>query len=111
MKRLPLIAPNPPRLSEHLDALRRVEESGVFSNNGPAAASRAVMRDNPGVGLDCMRPSTTAACTAAGGASCPAATVPVAALISSSGIAIPVFPNGGVVTLIMQCTVTASALL
>ncbi|MBD8619323.1 DegT/DnrJ/EryC1/StrS family aminotransferase [Sphingomonas sp. CFBP 13728] len=35
MKRLPLIAPNPPRLSEHLDALRRVEESGVFSNNGP----------------------------------------------------------------------------
>lgn len=82
----------------------------VFSNNGPAAASNAVMRDNPGVGLDCMRPSTTAACTAAGGASCPAATVPVAALISSSGIAIPVFPNGGVVTLIMQCTVTANAL-
>ena len=35
MKRLPLIAPNPPRLSEHLDALRRVEDSGVFSNNGP----------------------------------------------------------------------------
>jgi dTDP-4-amino-4,6-dideoxygalactose transaminase len=35
MNRLPLIAPNPPRLSEHLDALRRVEESGVFSNNGP----------------------------------------------------------------------------
>lgn len=32
---LPLIAPNPPRLSEHLDALRRVEASGVFSNNGP----------------------------------------------------------------------------
>ncbi len=35
MKRLPLIAPNPPRLSEHLDALHRVEQSGVFSNNGP----------------------------------------------------------------------------
>jgi dTDP-4-amino-4,6-dideoxygalactose transaminase len=35
MKRLPLIAPNPPRLSEHFDALRRVEASGVFSNNGP----------------------------------------------------------------------------
>ncbi len=46
MNRLPLIAPNPPRLSEHLDALRRVEASGVFSNNGPevqrfeAAATR-----------------------------------------------------------------------
>ena len=35
--RLPLIAPNPPRLSEHADALRRVEASGVFSNNGPEA--------------------------------------------------------------------------
>ena len=34
-QRLPLIAPNPPRLSEHLDDLRRVEGSGVFSNNGP----------------------------------------------------------------------------
>ena len=33
--RLPLIAPNPPRLSDHLDALRRVETSGIFSNNGP----------------------------------------------------------------------------
>ena len=35
MHRLPLIAPNPPKLSEHVDALRRVEASGVFSNNGP----------------------------------------------------------------------------
>ncbi|WP_380785002.1 DegT/DnrJ/EryC1/StrS family aminotransferase [Sphingomonas sp. R86521] len=35
MNRLPLIAPNPPRLSEHLAALRRLEASGVFSNNGP----------------------------------------------------------------------------
>jgi dTDP-4-amino-4,6-dideoxygalactose transaminase len=34
-QRLPLIAPTPPRLSEHLADLRRVEESGVFSNNGP----------------------------------------------------------------------------
>lgn len=33
--RLPLIAPNPPRLSDHVEALRRVEASGVFSNNGP----------------------------------------------------------------------------
>jgi dTDP-4-amino-4,6-dideoxygalactose transaminase len=35
MHRLPLIAPNPPRLSEHLDDLARVEASGIFSNNGP----------------------------------------------------------------------------
>jgi dTDP-4-amino-4,6-dideoxygalactose transaminase len=33
--RYPLIAPNPPRLSAHIDDLRRVEASGVFSNNGP----------------------------------------------------------------------------
>lgn len=37
MPRLPLIAPRPPRLSELGDALRRVEASGLFSNNGPEA--------------------------------------------------------------------------
>lgn len=35
MHRLPLIDPRPPRLSELGDELRRVEASGVFSNNGP----------------------------------------------------------------------------
>lgn len=35
MLRFPLIAPNPPRLSADPDGLRRVEESGIFSNNGP----------------------------------------------------------------------------
>ena len=35
MTPLPLIAPNPPRLSELGDALRRVEASGIYSNNGP----------------------------------------------------------------------------
>lgn len=35
MIRLPLIAPNPPRLSDLPDELRRVEASGVFSNSGP----------------------------------------------------------------------------
>jgi dTDP-4-amino-4,6-dideoxygalactose transaminase len=35
MRHLPLIAPNPPRLSALGDDLRRVEASGVFSNNGP----------------------------------------------------------------------------
>ena len=33
--RHPLVAPNPPRLSEHLDVLARVEGSGIYSNNGP----------------------------------------------------------------------------
>lgn len=31
----PLIAPQPPRLSDLADGLRRIEASGVFSNNGP----------------------------------------------------------------------------
>ncbi|WP_271299593.1 DegT/DnrJ/EryC1/StrS family aminotransferase [Sphingomonas sp. CV7422] len=31
----PLIAPQPPRLSAMTDGLRRIEASGVFSNNGP----------------------------------------------------------------------------
>ena len=33
--RYPLVDPNPPRLSEHLEVLRRVEQSGIYSNNGP----------------------------------------------------------------------------
>lgn len=32
---LPLIAPNPPRLTQMADALARVEASGTFSNHGP----------------------------------------------------------------------------
>ena len=43
MRPLPLIAPNPPRLSELGEALRRVEASGVFSNNGPEV--RALERE------------------------------------------------------------------
>ncbi len=35
MHRYPLIDPNPPRLSEHPDVLRRIEASGMYSNNGP----------------------------------------------------------------------------
>ena len=33
--RVPLMRPNPPRLSEVADQLRAIEESGVFSNFGP----------------------------------------------------------------------------
>ncbi|WP_174285241.1 DegT/DnrJ/EryC1/StrS family aminotransferase [Sphingomonas bacterium] len=34
-KPLPLIAPNPPRLSDHVAALKRIEASGIYSNGGP----------------------------------------------------------------------------
>ncbi|WP_343525985.1 DegT/DnrJ/EryC1/StrS family aminotransferase [Sphingomonas sp.] len=35
----PLIAPAPPRLSEQIDGLKRIEASGQFSNNGPEVAA------------------------------------------------------------------------
>lgn len=35
MKRLPLITPHPPRLSALTEALARIEDSGIYSNNGP----------------------------------------------------------------------------
>ncbi|APW37046.1 hypothetical protein RD110_07425 [Rhodoferax koreense] len=75
----------------------------VATNNGPAAAHGAKLTDTP-VGLNCQIPSATATCTATAGASCPSATVPVASL-TGSGITLPAFPNGGSVTLAMQCTV------
>lgn len=35
MKRLPLITPHPPRLSTLTEELTRIEDSGIYSNNGP----------------------------------------------------------------------------
>ncbi len=40
---LPLIVPNPPRLSQMADALARIEASGIYSNHGPEA--RALEHD------------------------------------------------------------------
>jgi dTDP-4-amino-4,6-dideoxygalactose transaminase len=37
--RIPLIKPNPPRLSEAADQLRAIEERGIFSNFGPVNAA------------------------------------------------------------------------
>ena len=35
MTRFPLIAPNPPKVSDHLAGFARIEASGIYSNNGP----------------------------------------------------------------------------
>ena len=80
----------------------------TVNNAGPNAANGAVLRDVPGAGLNCSTPSLTATCSASGGASCPAATVPVASLTGPTGIVIPALPAGGGVVVTMQCTVTAS---
>ena len=45
-------------------------------NNGPAATTNVALGDTPSAGLNCNTPSTTATCSASGGASCPGATVP-----------------------------------
>ncbi|WP_407353715.1 GEVED domain-containing protein [Luteimonas sp. R10] len=72
------------------------------TNNGPEAADEAIVTD-PGVpdSLEC----TALACSAAGGAACPAAPTPAQL---AAGLVIPTFPNGGTVTLELTCTVTAT---
>lgn len=46
MKRLPLIAPRPPRLSAMPDALREIEDRGIYSNGGPVVRGfESDMRD------------------------------------------------------------------
>ncbi len=72
------------------------------TNNGPEAADEAIVTD-PGVqdSLEC----TALACSAAGGAACPAASTPAQL---AAGLVIPTFPNGGTVTLELTCTVTAT---
>jgi uncharacterized repeat protein (TIGR01451 family) len=81
----------------------------VVTNNGPLAADGAVLTDAAGAGQDCTTPSTTAICTATGGASCPSPTVPVSSLLGS-GVTIPSLPVGGQVTVELRCTVTATGL-
>ena len=81
----------------------------VVSNAGPVAVTNAVLTDVPASGQTCTVPTTTASCTATGGASCPAATVPVADLLAA-GVTIPSLPVGGQVTVVLQCTVSATGL-
>ncbi len=78
----------------------------TVANAGPADVDGVVLADTPGAGLDCMTPSTTATCTASGGATCPAS-IAVADL-TGAGVAIPGLPSAGQVQVTLQCTVTAS---
>jgi uncharacterized repeat protein (TIGR01451 family) len=73
----------------------------VVSNAGPDAANGAVLADPAAAGLA----KTAVACSASGGAVCPAASV--AAL--ESGVAIPTFPAGGSVTFTVDENVSAAA--
>ncbi len=86
----------------------------VLTNNGPAGANGAVLRDPAATGLNCLAPaaSGTASCEASGGAQCPggglSGTIPVANLQAAGGVAIPTLPAGGQVRVELTCLVTAT---
>lgn len=86
-----------------------VDFSLTVTNNGPLDASNVLLSDTPGTGLNCLSPSSTAVCTASGGASCPSPTVAVSTLLGG-GITIPTLPVGGQVVVTLRCTVTATGL-
>ncbi|MGH8060404.1 MAG: hypothetical protein ACREO7_00105 [Pseudoxanthomonas sp.] len=86
----------------------------VLTNNGPAAANNAVLRDPAATGLNCLAPaaSGSATCEATGGALCPggglSGTVPVSSLQAAGGATITTFPAGGVIRIQVTCLVTAT---
>ena len=83
----------------------------VATNNGPSPSNNAVVRDDWTTlpGLNCSAGPATCVASGTAGTQCPAAaSVTPAAL--QAGLAIPVFPNGGIVTFTLQCAVTATGL-
>lgn len=75
----------------------------TVTNSGTHAADGARVLDPAVADLAC----TAVTCTGAGGATCPASPT-VAGLQTSPGLAIPVLPAGGSVSLLLTCTVTAT---
>ncbi len=74
----------------------------TVSNLGPAAANGTSLSDTASAGLSC----TSVTCTGAGGALCPAASMPFASLTAS--VQIPTFPSASTATFVVSCSVTAS---
>ena len=74
----------------------------TFSNLGPAGADGALVSDVPSAGLSC----TVTACSASGGASCPApAQWPD---LLGAGVTLTPFPSGSNLIFLVTCNVTAS---
>jgi uncharacterized repeat protein (TIGR01451 family) len=71
----------------------------TISNLGPSAAGGTRLVDTPSSGLSC----TAATCTGAGGAVCPASSMPFTSL--TTGITIPTLPVSGTATLVISCGV------
>ena len=74
----------------------------VVSNAGPAAADGAVLVDPAPTPTDRMT-CTSVACTSAGGATCPSPLT--VADLQSPGVAIPILPANGSVTVSLDCTI------
>jgi uncharacterized repeat protein (TIGR01451 family) len=86
----------------------------TVSNFGPSPADGALLRDTPSAGLSCTGPvactsnnGNLAVCTG-GTTGAPNTSIPLATLIS--GATLPVFRQGGVLTLVLSCGVTATGL-
>jgi uncharacterized repeat protein (TIGR01451 family) len=78
-----------------------------IANAGPSAANGAVVRDNPGAGLDCTAAGLAApTCSASGPATCPAS-ITAAALAGAAGVSIPTLGAGGALSVTLQCRATA----
>ena len=74
----------------------------VVRNNGPGAANGAVVTDPATASLTC----TTATCTAAGGAACPAQTgAALVTALQGAGATMPTLPVGGTATFTLTCQV------
>lgn len=83
----------------------------VATNNGPSAANNAIVSENwtslPGLDCSTATGGGTATCAASGtaGTQCPGTVTPE---LLQAGVAVPVFPNGGIVTFTLTCRVTAT---
>lgn len=77
----------------------------AVANGGEGEADGSVLRDPAVPGIDCS--GAALACTATGGAECPAAPT-VVQLQSAAGVTVPVLPAGGAAEFSMVCTVTGT---
>lgn len=106
---LVLTKTNTPGVNANIDQSADTVVSGAasnytitVSNNGPDGANGTIITDPAPTNLTC----STATCAAAGGAVCPVPTG--AALVSAlqgAGATVPTLPNGGSVTINLNCTV------
>ena len=75
------------------------------TNNGPSSVTGATLKDPAALGLT----QTAAACTAASGNTCTAATAPTPAVLQGAGVTLPALASGAFYELTVTATVTAAS--